>query len=104
MASFPSILVNLELPGPRIRHYHSFSFFVDTFSLPSVIVDLTHLPHPTPLAVSASDGSNVVTIFNESIGLAVEFKKEIAQKGTFVDDVLNFIQEEERNANGLFSK
>ncbi|KAL2919508.1 hypothetical protein HK105_201155 [Polyrhizophydium stewartii] len=55
--------------------------------------------------VSAADGSNVVTIFRDAIQRAVEFKERIASEGagTFVDDVLNFIAEEEKRPDGLFS-
>ncbi|KAI8924673.1 P-loop containing nucleoside triphosphate hydrolase protein [Entophlyctis helioformis] len=52
--------------------------------------------------VSASDGSNVVTIFREAIRLAVAYKEKMATEGagTFVDDVMQFIAEEEGRADG----
>lgn len=52
---------------------------------------------------SASDGTNVVSIFREAIKRAVKFKEQ-GGEGTFVDEVLAFIQEEERRDNGLFAK
>lgn len=55
--------------------------------------------------VSASDGSNVVTIFNEAIKRAVQFKKTLSNGGgTFVDEVLHFIEEEKARPDGVFQK
>ena len=56
--------------------------------------------------VSASDGSNVVSIFREAISLAAQYRKELEKGGcgTFVDDVLQFIAEEEKRPDGLYSK
>eukprot|EP00842_Homolaphlyctis_polyrhiza_P004675 jgi/Hompol1/5208/HPOL_004232-RA len=56
--------------------------------------------------VSASDGSNVVKIFREAIQRAVEYKEKLAKEGggTFVDDVMQFIEDEERRPDGLFSQ
>ena len=54
--------------------------------------------------VSAADGSNVVTIFRDAISKAWDYKHSIKSGGgTFVDDVLLFIKEEESKANGLFN-
>ncbi|KAJ3260302.1 Rab-like protein 2A [Boothiomyces macroporosus] len=54
--------------------------------------------------VSASDGSNVVTIFKEAIARATTYKEDLAsgKAGTFVDEVLQFIKEEEQRPDGLF--
>ncbi|KAJ1554166.1 Rab-like protein 2A [Nowakowskiella sp. JEL0078] len=54
------------------------------------------------LFCSASDGTNVVAAFKEAIKRAVNFK-ENNLKDCFADDVLNFIQEEERQG-GLFAQ
>lgn len=53
---------------------------------------------------SASDGSNVVGMFKEAIKRAVKYKEFGAPPGkeTFVDEVLRFMEEEER-PGGLFS-
>ncbi len=55
--------------------------------------------------VSASDGSNVVSIFKEAIEKAVRYRDDIknGQGGTFVDEVLAFIKEEGARPDGLFS-
>ncbi|KAI8915388.1 P-loop containing nucleoside triphosphate hydrolase protein [Powellomyces hirtus] len=50
---------------------------------------------------SASDGTNVVSIFREAINRAVKFKAQ--GEGTFVDEVLAFIREEEGKEGGMFS-
>jgi Rab-like protein 2 len=52
---------------------------------------------------SASDGTNVVGAFKEAIRRAVQFKDKGEKGGTFVDEVLKFIEEEERTPGGLFS-
>ena len=52
--------------------------------------------------VSASNGTNVVATFKDAIKRAVAFKE--AGKGTFVDEVLQFIEEEENRKDGLFAK
>ncbi|KAI8608610.1 P-loop containing nucleoside triphosphate hydrolase protein [Chytriomyces sp. MP71] len=52
---------------------------------------------------SASDGTNVVAAFREAIQRAVEFKEGGEKGATFVDEILNFIREEEQAAGGLFS-
>ncbi|KAJ3277148.1 Rab-like protein 2A [Terramyces sp. JEL0728] len=54
--------------------------------------------------VSASDGSNVVTIFKEAIAKATAYREDLAsgKAGTFVDEVLQFIKEEEKRPDGLF--
>ncbi|KAJ3415033.1 Rab-like protein 2A [Chytridiales sp. JEL 0842] len=52
---------------------------------------------------SASDGTNVVGAFKEAIKRAVKFKAAGQQGGTFVDEILKFIEEEESNPNGLFA-
>jgi hypothetical protein len=53
--------------------------------------------------VSASDGSNVVSIFREAIKRGYEYKTAMKQGGgTFVDDVLQFIEDEEKRADGLY--
>jgi hypothetical protein len=55
--------------------------------------------------VSASDGSNVVTIFQEAIKLATKFKTDV-EKGNsdnFIDQVMGFIQEESKRPDGLFA-
>jgi 50S ribosomal subunit-associated GTPase HflX len=57
--------------------------------------------------VSASDGSNVVTIFSEAIRKAITYKNELRDgkgDGNFVDEVLEFIKEETANPNGLFKE
>jgi GTPase SAR1 family protein len=56
--------------------------------------------------VSASDGSNVVSIFKHAILKAVQYKSEIASGETenFIDQVMGFINEEERRPDGIFSK
>ncbi|KND00380.1 small GTP-binding protein domain [Spizellomyces punctatus DAOM BR117] len=51
---------------------------------------------------SASDGTNVVSIFREAINRAVKFKEQ--GEGTFVDEVLAFIREEEGKEGGLFAR
>jgi hypothetical protein len=63
-------------------------------------------PDDVPLFfVSASDGSNVVALFKEAIKRACKFKEELLKGGgTFVDEVLQFIEEEEKRENGMFSK
>lgn len=55
--------------------------------------------------VSASDGSNVVSIFKEAISKAVLYKEDIAngKSGTFVDEVMAFIKDEETRPDGLFA-
>lgn len=55
--------------------------------------------------VSASDGSNVVSIFQEAIKQAVQFKADIANGKceNFIDEVMGFIQEEEKRPDGLFA-
>lgn len=53
--------------------------------------------------VSAADGSNVVSIFKEAIKKGCEYKEKLkVGKGTFVDEVLQFIEDEEKRPNGLF--
>jgi Rab-like protein 2 len=52
--------------------------------------------------VSACDGSNVVSIFKEAIEKGIKYKESLAEEGTFVDQVLAFIKEEEKQG-GLFS-
>ena len=56
--------------------------------------------------VSAADGSNVVSIFQQAIELGLEYKKQLeaGNGGTFVDEILQFIDEEEKRDDGLFSK
>ncbi|KAI8909697.1 P-loop containing nucleoside triphosphate hydrolase protein [Gorgonomyces haynaldii] len=56
--------------------------------------------------VSAADGSNVVSIFQRAIEMAVTYKSSIMQGkgGNFVDEVLQFIQEEKQRPDGLYSK
>jgi ribosome biogenesis GTPase A len=53
--------------------------------------------------VSASDGSNVVSIFRQAIERALLYKQDIekGKGGTFVDEVLAFIKDEEKEG-GLF--
>ncbi|KAJ3163917.1 Rab-like protein 2A [Geranomyces variabilis] len=59
---------------------------------------------PLPLFfASASDGTNVVSIFREAIDRAVKFKNAGGGEGTFVDEVLAFIHEEEGKEGGMFS-
>ncbi|KAJ3026024.1 UNVERIFIED_CONTAM: Rab-like protein 2A [Siphonaria sp. JEL0065] len=53
---------------------------------------------------SASDGTNVVAAFKDAIRRAVEFKEGGEVGGTFVDEILSFIREEESVSGGLFSK
>jgi hypothetical protein len=61
-----------------------------------------NVPNDVPLYfVSASNGANVVAMFKEAISRAVEFKE--GGGGTFVDEVLQFIEEEEKRPGGLFS-
>ncbi|KAJ3278775.1 Rab-like protein 2A [Borealophlyctis nickersoniae] len=47
---------------------------------------------------SASDGTNVVSIFKEAIARAVKFKEavEAGKVGSFVDEVMGFLEEERR--------
>jgi predicted GTPase len=54
--------------------------------------------------VSAADGSNVVSIFNEAIQKGYVYKQKMrkGEVGTFVDEVLQFIEDEEKMPNGLF--
>lgn len=52
--------------------------------------------------VSASNGVNVVALFHDAIQKAVEYKDKGGD--TFVDQVLEFIQEEEKRVDGIFSK
>ncbi|KAH9261336.1 hypothetical protein BASA82_001027 [Batrachochytrium salamandrivorans] len=49
-------------------------------------------------------GSNVVTIFLESIRRGWKYKQQMSTEGhgTFVDDVLQFIEDEEKRPDGLF--
>ncbi|RKO90678.1 P-loop containing nucleoside triphosphate hydrolase protein, partial [Blyttiomyces helicus] len=60
---------------------------------------------PLPLFfASASDGSNVVSLFREAIRRAVRFKESgPGEGGTFVDEVLKFIEEEGKEG-GLFGR
>ena len=51
--------------------------------------------------VSASDGSNVVALFQDAIKRALEFREK--GTGNFVDEVLEFIKEEEKRSDGLFN-
>jgi Rab-like protein 2 len=51
--------------------------------------------------VSASNGVNVVALFQDSIKKAVEYKDKGGD--TFVDQVLEFIKEEEKRPDGIFS-
>ena len=55
--------------------------------------------------VSAADGANVVSIFREAISSGLAYKEKLLKEGggTFVDEVLQFIQEEEKRPDGLFS-
>ncbi|KAJ3106116.1 Rab-like protein 2A [Physocladia obscura] len=53
---------------------------------------------------SASDGTNVVAAFKEAIRRAVAFKEGGEIGGTFVDEILSFIREEEGSVDGLFAK
>ncbi|KAJ3109833.1 Rab-like protein 2A [Phlyctochytrium planicorne] len=52
---------------------------------------------------SASDGTNVVAAFREAVKRAVQFKDSGEAGGTFVDDVLRFIEEEKANPRGIFA-
>ncbi|KAJ3318607.1 Rab-like protein 2A [Blyttiomyces sp. JEL0837] len=53
---------------------------------------------------SASDGTNVVAAFKEAVRRAVEFKESGQVGGSFVDEVLSFLREEETRPNGgMFS-
>ncbi|KAJ3369932.1 Rab-like protein 2A [Kappamyces sp. JEL0680] len=56
--------------------------------------------------VSASDGSNVVTIFQEAIKRAVQFRNDVANGkcDNFIDEVMGFINEEKKNPNGMFAE
>jgi Rab-like protein 2 len=56
--------------------------------------------------VSASDGSNVVTIFKHAIELAAKYKNKLRKGdgGNFVDQVMEFIREEEVRPDGLYAK
>ena len=51
--------------------------------------------------VSASNGINVVALFQESIVKGLEYKNKGGD--TFVDQVLEFIKDEETRPDGLFS-
>lgn len=53
--------------------------------------------------VSASDGTNVVSAFNEAIKRGIKYKESEKEKD-FVEEVLNFIAEEEKRPDGIFSK
>jgi Rab-like protein 2 len=55
--------------------------------------------------VSAADGSNVVTIFKEAIKMAQIYKDKLIKgnTGTFIDQVMEFMREEEKNPNGIFT-
>lgn len=60
--------------------------------------------------VSASDGSNVVALFKEAIKRGLKFKERVVNQGAgnlseanFVDEVMEFIREEEKRPDGLFS-
>ncbi|ORX47284.1 P-loop containing nucleoside triphosphate hydrolase protein [Piromyces finnis] len=53
--------------------------------------------------VSASDGTNVVSAFNEAIKRGIKYKESEKNKD-FVEEVLNFIEEEEKRPDGIFSK
>lgn len=52
--------------------------------------------------VSASDGSNVVTIFQEAIKRAVQYKTEIknGKCDNFIDEVMEFIKDEKNRPDG----
>ncbi|KAJ3068467.1 Rab-like protein 2A [Podochytrium sp. JEL0797] len=52
---------------------------------------------------SASDGTNVVAAFQEAVRRAVLFKENGEVGGTFADEILSFIREEEKGG-GLFSR
>ncbi|KAJ3219928.1 Rab-like protein 2A [Dinochytrium kinnereticum] len=52
---------------------------------------------------SASDGTNVVAAFREAVKRAVAFKESGQNGGTFVDEVLRFIEEEEANPKGIYA-
>jgi GTPase Era involved in 16S rRNA processing len=55
--------------------------------------------------VSAADGSNVVSIFQTAIKKAVAYKEQLKfGKGTFVDQVMEFIKEEEMRSDGIFNQ
>jgi len=55
------------------------------------------------LKVSASDGTNVVSAFNEAIKRGIKYKESEKNKD-FVEEVLNFIAEEEKRPDGIFNK
>ncbi|KAI9334586.1 P-loop containing nucleoside triphosphate hydrolase protein [Obelidium mucronatum] len=50
---------------------------------------------------SASDGTNVVSAFKDAIRRAVQFKEGGEVGGTFVDEILNFIREEEKRRRAV---
>jgi len=56
--------------------------------------------------VSASDGSNVVTIFNQAIESAYQFKLDVenGKSDNFIDQVLGFIADESKRPDGIYSK
>lgn len=56
--------------------------------------------------VSAADGVNVVSIFREAIAKGLDYKNQLGVSGsggTFVDEVLTFIEEEQRKPGGLYA-
>jgi predicted GTPase len=60
-------------------------------------------PEDFPLYfVSASDGSNVVTIFQEAIKKAAQYKIDVQQgkSENFIDEVMEFIKDEKKRADG----
>ncbi|KAJ3035680.1 Rab-like protein 2A [Rhizophlyctis rosea] len=69
------------------------------------LTDQSQDPYLPLYFASASDGTNVVSIFQDAIDRAVKFKEQLAkgEAGSFVDEVLDFIEEEGRRKDGLFS-
>ncbi|KAJ3008692.1 Rab-like protein 2A [Thoreauomyces humboldtii] len=66
--------------------------------------DASEMDHLPLFFSSASDGTNVVSIFREAINRGMAFKKG-GESGTFVDEVLAFIREEEgKGEGGMFKK
>lgn len=97
----PIILVANKIDMDPSRATKSFAF------VQKKIQERGGNPDDFPLYfVSASDGSNVVSIFQHAILKAVRFKKEIAggETDNFIDQVMGLINEEQPRSNGISSK
>ena len=96
----PVILVANKIDMDPTRASKSFAF------VQKCIAERGGRPEDFPIYfVSASDGSNVVTIFQEAIKRAVQFRNDVAagKCDNFIDEVMGFINEEKKRPGGLFA-